>query len=411
MITGRDIVYISSIEWTFLWQVHQEIALRLARAGNRVLYIENMGVRSPGLKDASRIVSRLKHWAGSFMSRGVREVAPNLYVCSPLVMPPFGSLIRRQINRHILLPAIARTARRLGMRNVLVWTYLPTDSAVELVKLFRNSLGASIYHCLADFSALSATPDELTQSEKDLAQLSDQVFTNCSRLSERLCQWNDNVSIFPPGVDLAAFPPDGPLEQPVRSGDSVRFDSSEHALQSRPVIGYVGGLHRHVDFDLLAEMADARPNWSWVLIGPFQTSVEKLRGKDNVLLLGPKPHEQLVLYVRSFDVCLVPYVKSVYTETVVPAKLNEYLAVGKPVVATDLPTIREFNDRHNVLIATENRADKFLQAIEDALRIPNDSETIERRRQVAALCDWNLQLIAMSDLIEQKLSEKGPSGC
>jgi len=153
-------------------------------------------------------------------------------------------------------------------------------------------------------------------------------------------------------------------------------------------------------------MADARPNWSWVLIGPFQTSVEKLRGKDNVLLLGPKLHDQLVFYVRSFDVCLVPYVKSVYTETVVPAKLNEYLAVGKPVVATDLPTIREFNDRHNVLIATENRADKFLQAIEDALRLPNDSETIERRRQVAALCDWNLQLHAMSDLVEQKLRHK-----
>ena len=404
MITGRDIVYISSIEWTFLWQVHQEVALRLARAGNRVLYIENMGVRSPGLKDASRILSRLKHWAGSFTTRGVREVAPNLYVCSPLVMPPFGSLIRRRINRHFLLPAIGRTARRLGMRDVLVWTYLPTDSAVELVKLFGNSRGTSIYHCLADFSALSATPHELMKSEKDLAQLSDQVFTNCTRLSERLSQWNGEVSIFPPGVDLAAFP-DEPLEQPVRSDDSVPFDSSKHGAQSGPVIGYVGGLHRHVDFDLLAEMADARPNWSWVFVGPFQTSVDKLRGKDNVLLLGPKPHDELVFYVRSFDVCLVPYVKSVYTETVVPAKLNEYLAVGKCVVATDLPTIREFNDRHNVLIATENRADKFLPAIEEALRQPRDAETIKRRREVAALCDWNTQLEAMSRLMESKLNQ------
>jgi len=404
MITGRDIVYISSIEWTFLWQVHQEVALRLARAGNRVLYIENMGVRSPGLKDASRILSRLKHWAGSFTTRGVREVAPNLYVCSPLVMPPFGSSIRRRINRHFLLPAIGRTARQLGMRDVLVWTYLPTDSAVELVKLVRNSRGASIYHCLADFPALSATPHELMKSEKDLAQLSDQVFTNCTRLSERLSQWNDEVSIFPPGVDLAAFP-DEPLEQPVRSDDSVPFDSSKHGAQSGPVIGYVGGLHRHVDFDLLAEMADARPNWSWVFVGPFQTSVDKLRGKDNVLLLGPKPHDELVFYVRSFDVCLVPYVKSVYTETVVPAKLNEYLAVGKCVVATDLPTIREFNDRHNVLIATENRADKFLQAIEEALRQPRDAETIKRRREVAALCDWNTQLEAMSRLMESKLNQ------
>ena len=83
MITGRDIVYISSIEWTFIWQQNQEIAIRLARAGNRVLYIENTGVRSPGLGDASRIVSRLKRWIVSLGSRGVREVAPNLFVCSP----------------------------------------------------------------------------------------------------------------------------------------------------------------------------------------------------------------------------------------------------------------------------------------------------------------------------------------
>src|SRR5207244_11224745 len=166
----------------------------------------------------------------------------------------------------------------------------------------------------------------------------------------------------PPGVDLAAFPPDGPLEQPVRSGDPVRFDSSKHAAQSGPVIGYVGGLHRHVDFDLLAEMADARPNWSWVLIGPFQTSVEKLRGKDNVLLLGPKLHDQLVFYVRSFDVCLVPYVKSVYTETVVPAKLNEYLAVGKPVVANDLQTNREVKYRLNGFSTNESSAVRLQQA-------------------------------------------------
>ena len=53
MISGRDIICISSIEWDFLWQGHQEITSRLAQAGNRVLYIENTGVRSPGLRDAS----------------------------------------------------------------------------------------------------------------------------------------------------------------------------------------------------------------------------------------------------------------------------------------------------------------------------------------------------------------------
>ena len=94
MLTGRDIILISSIDWDFNWQGHQEIANRLARAGNRVLYVENMGVRSPGLHDVGRVARRFSHWAGSVFDGGVRQVSPGLYVCSPLILPPFGSSTR-----------------------------------------------------------------------------------------------------------------------------------------------------------------------------------------------------------------------------------------------------------------------------------------------------------------------------
>ena len=119
MIQGRDIVFIASIEWDFLWQGHQEIASRLAEAGNRVLYIENTGVRSPGLKDAGRVVHRLQAWARSLRSKGVRQVAPNLYVCAPLVLPPFGAHWQRQVNRRLLLPRVRRVVRQLGLRDVI----------------------------------------------------------------------------------------------------------------------------------------------------------------------------------------------------------------------------------------------------------------------------------------------------
>src|SRR5436309_7519627 len=106
MLRGHDIILISSIEWEFNWQGHQEIASRLAHAGNRVLYVENMGVRAPGLHDVGRVARRFFHWVGSAFDGGVRQVSPNLYVCSPLILPPFGSRIRRQLNRRLLLPLI-----------------------------------------------------------------------------------------------------------------------------------------------------------------------------------------------------------------------------------------------------------------------------------------------------------------
>ena len=403
MITGRDIVYISSIEWTFIWQQNQEIAVRLARGGNRVLYIENTGVRSPGLGDASRVFSRLKRWVGSLGSQGVREVAPNVFVCSPLVMPPFGSGVRHWINRNVLLRLVARTARQLGMRDVLVWTYLPTDTVLDLIGRLETQLSAIVYYCLADFPQVSLAPNRITMSEEQLVRSSDVVFVNCQTLANRFAPWTKDVYVFPPGVDVAAF---SPLDL---SSDEVDVPE-ELRLLPRPIIGYIGGLHRHVDFDLLAQMANARPDWSWVFVGPLQTSAEEISSKPNVRLLGFKDHRDLPDYVRNFDVCIVPYIKSAYTETVVPVKINEYLAAGKPVVSTDLPTIREFNAQHNVLIATENSSDKFLKAIEDALRLPKDSETIRRRRAVAALCDWNIQLEAMSRVIQNKLDHNKGEG-
>ncbi|MEK6281545.1 MAG: glycosyltransferase [Acidobacteriota bacterium] len=401
MLTGRDIIYISSIEWDFLWQPHQEIARRLGRAGNRILYIENTGVRAPGLGDAARVIARLKSWMSSLNSRGVREVAPGVYVCSPLVLPPFGSDVRKLINRYLLLPLIRGVARKLEMRDVLIWSYLPTDTVLDLIRLLRTEKSATIYYCMADFSQLTPDSAQIAKSERLLVRQSDLVFANCTKISKRLLEWADRVDIFPPGVNLDAF-------ALVNSMDTAngREPGENLTTPERPTIGYIGGLHRHVDFDLVAQMADARPEWSWVMVGPLQASAERLDGRKNIRLEGPKPHEELGSYLKRFDVCIVPYLQSAYTETVVPVKINEYLAAGKPVVSTNLPTVVEFNERHRILITAKNNRDDFLNGIEAALRLPHDPGTIARRREVAALCDWNLQLEAMSNLIQKKLEQK-----
>jgi glycosyltransferase involved in cell wall biosynthesis len=405
MISGRDIIYISSIEWNFLWQGHQEIALRLAAAGNRVLYIENTGVRSPGLGDVSRVAFRLKRWARALRTQGVREVAPNIYLCSPIVLPPFGSRWRRGLNRRLFLPLVRRAARSLGMRDLLIWTYLPTDTNVDLIHLLRGPQSRVAYYCVADFTQLTPHADRLRESERETIELSDVVFTNCSELANNFARWNSNVHVFPFGVNLDAFP----LEEPGTARDAARRNGQQPlprtgaaALASlpKPVIGYVGGLHRHVDFALLKEMALARPAWSWVLVGSLQTEVGELAALPNVHLLGQKPHGELAAYMRHFDVCIVPYVNSIYTTTVVPTKINEYLALGKPVVSTDLPTVCEFNQEHDVLLTASTEPDDFLRAIEQALHLPKDAGTIRRRRRVASLGDWQARFESMCALVE-----------
>lgn len=400
MLSSRDIIFISSIEWDFLWQVHQEIAFRFAAAGNRVLYIENTGIRAPALQDAGRVAKRVKRWSRTLFSHGVREVLPNIFVTSPLVAPPFGSGLSRFLNRHIFLQAVARTARRLKFRDPLLWTYLPTDTAIDLIQSLATPASVVAYYCGADFSVLAQDVASYRRAEHELVRMADFVLTTCPKLFDRCKQNNSEVHSVPAVVNLDRFQLD----------DKVANDKQAHTPGSenwpRPVIGYVGGLHRFIDYELLASLARARPQWSFVFVGAQTSGVGELETLPNVHLLGQRPHSELAGYIREFDVCTVPYLNAEVTATVVPLKINEYLAMGKPIVSTELPTVVDFNNRHHVLTTAPNETEPFLKAIEKALALPCDAAIVRRRREVAALGDSRTVVATVSNLIEDCLKAK-----
>jgi glycosyltransferase involved in cell wall biosynthesis len=414
MITGRDVIFISSIEWDFLWQIHQEFALQFARAGNRVLYIENTGIRMPRLNDSGRVARRIWRWTKSLFSQGVREVAPGIFVTSPLVMPPFGTNLSRSINRRLAIPALRRVSNKLGFRDPLLWTYLPTDTAVDLIRSLATPGSVVIYYCGADFSLLAIDQKQCRQTEDNLLRVTDVVLTTCSQLADRCKVINDNVHIIPPLVNLDTF------SSPITKSEQIenvscedenprRRDAAFLSDLPRPIIGYVGGLHRLIDYELLTALLLKRPEWSWVFVGAITSDVGKLSTISNGHFLGQRPHSELAACIAQFDVCLVPYINDPLTATVVPMKIGEYLAMGKPIVSTALPTVSEFNYRHHVLITAPNESDSFLQAIEDSLSLPNDEQTITRRREVAAIGDGNVLIERISALIEIKINEKVPS--
>jgi glycosyltransferase involved in cell wall biosynthesis len=413
MLSRHDIILISSIEWDFNWQGHQEIARRLAQAGNRVLYIENMGVRPPGLHDVKRVALRFAHWAKSLPSGGVREVSPNLYVCSPLILPPFGSKMRHQLNQRALLPLIRRIVRNLRFDPEVIWTFLPTDTVAALIRMLSKPRGVVVYYCIADFAELALHPEDILMSEHSIIEMSDVVFAQSQRLAEHCSQGGKKVAVFPFGVNLDLFAkgnghPNGSPQKGSAAATAPANDlaSDLFARLPRPIIGYVGGIHRFFDAEMLAAMARARPEWSWVLVGPLQTSPRELKRIPNVHLLGPKPHEELPYFIRHFDVGIVPYLSTNYTATVVPTKINEYLAMGKPVVSTDLPEVNTFNGKHEVIITSPNDSTEFVASIERALDSSAEEAAVARRRTVAALNDWEDYSERMSYLIQRELRKK-----
>ena len=411
MLSGRDIVLISSIEWDFNWQGHQELATRLARDGNRVLYVENMGVRSPGLRDARRVAQRLSHWAGSLLDGGVRQVSPNLYVCSPLTLPPFGSDVRRHLNRRLLLPLIRRAVRGLGLEPDVVWTFLPTDTAASLARMFSKPRGVVVYYCIADFAELTPHSRDILNSERSIIDMSDVIFAQGARLAERCSRVGKKAEVCPFGVNFDLFvrgagESGGPSLND--SGGTTRHSAAAELMSGlpRPIIGYVGGIHNVFDAQMMASMARAKRDWSWVLVGPQQTPTPEMRRMPNVYLTGPKPHAELPDYISRFDVGIVPYIMNGYTETVIPTKINEYLAMGKPVVSTNLPEVASFNSLHGVLITCPNRPKEFIASIERALHSKGEGADETRRRTVAAANDWGQRFERMSKLVELELRKK-----
>ncbi len=389
----HDILCISSIDWDFIWQGHQEIMSRLAAEGHRVLFIENTGVRQVRVSDMGRIRARLKNWRRG--TKGFREERPNLFVHSPLVLPLPYSRIAGWINRQVMMRSITRWMRATGFSRPVVWTFLPTPLAREVIA--RIDPVATVYHCVDEFASSSADARRIVASEEQLFRDADLVFVTSEKLRERAARFSERVHLFPSGVSLEAF---GTARE---SGVHVPDDL---ARLPRPIAGYVGGIHQWVDQDLLAAAAARLPNTTFALIGPAQVDVSRLQACPNVHLLGQRPHTEVPAYVQGFDVGLVPYRIAEYTANVYPAKMNEYLAMGKPVVATDLPEVHRFNREHGDVIAVGRTAEEFATAIDSAAA---DAGAEPRQRRIAAAerNGWSRRLADMSTLIDGAVASRG----
>ena len=383
----HDILCISSIDWDFIWQGHQEIMSRLAAAGHRVLFIENTGVRQLRLSDLGRVRSRLRNWQRG--TKGFREERPNLFVHSPLVLPLPYSRLAGWINRQVIMRSLTRWMRATGFARPIVWTFLPTPLARDVIARIDPVL--TIYHCVDEFSSSSPEARRIVSSEERLFRDADLVFVTSEKLRERAATYSNRVHLFPSGVSLEAF-------EAVRTQGSAGAARELESLP-RPIAGYVGGIHQWVDQDVIESAAKEMPGTSFVLIGPSQVDVSRLERLPNVHLLGQRPHSEVASYVQAFDVGLVPYRITEYTANVYPAKMNEYLVMGKPVVASDLPEVRRFNREHGDVVTVASNADEFAAAIRRAAE-PSTADQIKRRIAVAEGNGWDRRVGAMSSLIE-----------
>jgi glycosyltransferase involved in cell wall biosynthesis len=357
---ARDCVLFSTADWDEpYWTNKQHTASILAARGWRVLYVESVGFRSPKVgsgRDWARLWRRL--WRGvQSLVLGPPQRAENIWVLSPLMVPAGHHLpFVRSLNQALLRLSVARFARARRYKEPVVWTYHPymLDSIATLKR------GPLVYHCVDDIAAIPGVDvDAFRNAQQALLGQCEAVFTTAMSLKEVCLPFNRNTHFFGNVVDDAHFGEaraDGPLP-------------AELAAIPEPRLVYHGVLSDFkVDFPLLMQTAQARPQWQWVIIGEEREGqrselLAQLARLPNVHLLGYRSYRSLPQYLRGMQVGVLPTLLNEYTRSMFPMKFYEYLAAGLPVVSTPLDFARE--PRAGLEVGGD--ANAFIGAIEKQL--------------------------------------------
>jgi teichuronic acid biosynthesis glycosyltransferase TuaH len=380
LITGRDIVVVGQQPWdTALGSNCKDIAREFSRH-NRVLYVNSPLDRNTVLRHRHEpaVQARLAVQRGE--ANGLQAVAPNLWVLSPNTVLesinwlPAGWLHRQvnKLNNKRFAQAIRSGLEQLSFQDFVLFNDNDIFRSFHLKELLAPKV--SVYYSRDFVVAGGYWRKHGLKMEPALIAKSDVCVANSSYLADYCRLYNPQSFDVGQGCEALA---EAPANE--QAPADVRYLPS-------PIVGYVGALtSARLDLEVLRYLSEQRPQWSIVLVGPeddvFKAS--NLHSLPNVHFLGAKPTNELASYVQAFDVCLNPQAVNLLTVGNYPRKIDEYLALGKPVVATRTEAMRTFEE-HTYL--AESKED-YLTLIERALAEDGPSQQ-QRRRDFAATHTW-----------------------
>ncbi|MGE5620246.1 MAG: methyltransferase domain-containing protein [Sphingomonadaceae bacterium] len=400
-LSGHDLVCVSVMDWDWpFWTSRQQLMSRLART-NRVLFVDpplTFASDYLGIRSDLRLRRKLHNWV---RNGGISRRGEGLLTWSPPPSIPFNRIRNRRVfdglldlNQRVFRLALLRTMDRLGFRKPILWVSFNVYFGDAVVGRLGESL--SVYHCTDEISGFPGYSPFITEIEARVAARSDLVLASSDVLRESKSRYNPASHFVPNGADVELFE-QAEGWQGAPPHDLLRLPP--------PRAGFVGQIEYRFDVDLLRQVAEMLPNWSFALIGPVQEGnreVETLRGIPNVHFLGLKERHRLPGYLAHLQVTLIPYKINRLTRGIYPLKLHEYLASGKPVVATPIPSLMGMGD--TVYVAGD--APSFASAIERAVK--EDSEDRRRARTLRAREEsWEARVSDIGRLLRAALETKG----
>ncbi len=385
-----DFVIFGARDWTNDWITQHRLAKSLSEKGHRVLFIENTGIRSLKLKDFPRVVERIKNWFSS--TRGFKKINQNLTIYSPILIPfPYSEIIK-PINSFFFSRILRFWLNKNRFNNVVFITFLATPLINDFIE--NTSHLIRIYYS-SDNHEMASQNKKFLFSEKKIIDSSNIVFATSQKLFEKLKDRNKNTYKIPAGVELNKF-------------NKSDTDTVPHDLKKipKPIVGFIGGVNNKIDTDLILFTSKNLKNYSFVMIGESEKEQHKmLSKKENIFFLGKKKHSELQNYIKNFDCGIMPYKINKFTDAIYPAKLNELLAVGKPVISTNIYEVSFYNKENQNIIDIANTSEDFCNLIETNIKNDNEEKSI-KRNLISQNHSWDKRFSLITNIIHKFIETK-----
>lgn len=359
-----DIICFSIIDWETRYQRPQQIMSQFAAHGHRVFYLSTTRFLSPAATPRY----------------AVRMIKENVYEVQLAAQRPpdvYGEAIAGA-NQAALSASLTELRRAFGIDEAVGYVMIASWANVALAA--QQQWGwRTIYDCMDEWENFPGIKPPILTMELQLVANCDLLVVTAQRLYDKWRSYGRPMVLARNAADYHFYA-------------QYCLPNKLLTKTDQPLVGYYGAIADWFDVELLAHVAAARPNYTFVLLGSvFDVDVSALKALPNVRLLGQQPYETMPQYLYHFDACLIPFKVNSITEATDPVKLYEYFSGGKPVVTVAMPEIAQY--REYLYWAIDK--DDFIAQLDDAVAEDNQ-ELRARRRALAREHSWEARYQAIA---------------
>ena len=347
-----DLLCFSHLRWSFVFQRPHHLLTRFAKH-QRVFFFEEP------------VFTKTKE------KLQIENYNKNLYIVTPHL--PEGLKEDEVIKKQQQL--VSHLVTTMNIDRHICWYYTP------MAVPFTNHLQPEIvvYDCMDELSAFKFASPDLKLREQLLFKKADVVFTGGQSIYESKKDAHHNIHSFPSSIDKQHF----------GKARSIKDDPADQQQIPHPRFGFFGVLDERFDIDLVKRVAEEKPDWHFVFIGPVvKIDPASLPQGKNIHYLGGKKYDELPQYIAGWDIATIPFAINESTRFISPTKTPEYLAAGKPVISTPIKdVVSPYGEKKLVHIA--GKAEEFIKAAEAELKKKRKSTWLKKVDEFLAFHSWD----------------------